>query len=208
METKDTELALLERIYQHQQTGGRLTQRDLAEASGLSLGMTNALLRRLVDSGWVLLTKLTSKTVRYGLTEAGVAEVTRRAAGYFRDASESALLYRDRIDALVARAVDSGYEMLVLAGVSEIDSLLDASCERQGIALIKSADPERAARLARDGRALVVWAETLDRKAEGGAEVSLRDIVIRGAESGGAVRTERPASPIEGADSGKVKEQA
>ncbi len=178
MENKDTELALLERIYQHQQSGGRLTQRDLAEASGLSLGMTNALLRKFVDCGWILLTKLSAKTVRYGLTTEGIAEVTKRAAGHFKSASEDAVLYRDRIDALVAGAKKAGFELLVLAGVSDIDSLLGSSCERQGVALIKSAEPERAERLAKGAKALVVWAETLDRKASGKSEVSLRDVMF------------------------------
>lgn len=43
---EDAELAILESIYSSQKFDNSLTQRDLAVASGLSLGMTNALLKR------------------------------------------------------------------------------------------------------------------------------------------------------------------
>ena len=178
MDKDDSELALLERVYEAQKRGSRLTQRDLAQASGLSLGMTNALVKRLAERGWISLTRFSTKSFRYALTPEGVGEVASRTAGYFRRASRSATLYRDRLEEFVLAAKRGGAEILILAGVSEVDFLLDYICDLHGIAFIKSAEPERAERLALGRNALIVWSESLDREAKGEGEVSLRDFMI------------------------------
>ncbi|HPG86689.1 MAG TPA: winged helix-turn-helix transcriptional regulator, partial [Spirochaetales bacterium] len=69
----DAELVILESIYSSQKRSRALTQRDLAEAAGLSLGMTNALVKRFSDKGWVLLKRLNSRNIQYALTPDGVA---------------------------------------------------------------------------------------------------------------------------------------
>lgn len=175
METSDTELSLLEKIYSAEQGEGRLTQRELAKASGLSLGMTNALLKRLTERGWVSLKRLSTKTILYALTPAGVDEIAHRATRYFQRAAFNADRYRDRLEAFVLKAKTEGATTLVLAGASEMDFLLDYLCERHGLALIKSADPERAESLGkRPGFVLLI--------AEGGVKASRqgREAVARG----------------------------
>jgi DNA-binding MarR family transcriptional regulator len=178
MDNDDSELALLERVYEAQKKGNRLTQRDLAEASGLSLGMTNALVKRLAERGWLSLTRFSTKSFRYALTPEGVGEVASRTAGYFRRASRSATLYRDHLEEVVLAAKRKGIEILILAGVSEVDFLLDYICDLHGLAFIKSAEPERAERLALGRKTLVVWSESLDREAKGEGEIALRDFMI------------------------------
>ncbi len=56
MASNDTELSLIESLGEAQCTQARITQRELASRTGLSLGMTNALLRRFAEKGWVKLT--------------------------------------------------------------------------------------------------------------------------------------------------------
>ncbi|HUW33669.1 MAG TPA: winged helix-turn-helix transcriptional regulator, partial [Planctomycetota bacterium] len=60
----DAELSILENIYSSQRRSHGLTQRDLAESAGLSLGMTNALLKRFSDKGWVLLKRLNARSIQ------------------------------------------------------------------------------------------------------------------------------------------------
>jgi DNA-binding MarR family transcriptional regulator len=159
MNLNDSELSLLEKIYESEHGQSKLTQRDLAEASGLSLGMTNALVRRFAESGWVKLTHLSSKSVRYALTPAGVAEIAQRTAGHFQRAARNADLYRDRIEAFVLEAKAQGAMTLVLAGSSEMDFLLEYVCERHGLTFVKSADRERAVSLGKRPGVILVAAD-------------------------------------------------
>jgi DNA-binding MarR family transcriptional regulator len=155
----DTELSVLSAIGKAQSGGARLTQRDLAGQAGVSLGMANILLRRLAERGWVKLTKLSSKSVRYALTPEGISELASRTAGYFNRASRSVDLYRERVESFVLAAKRGGAGTIVLYGSSEVEIVLAYVCERHGIVFVKSSDLERAQALARKSGALLLYAE-------------------------------------------------
>lgn len=138
MNPSDTELQLLETIYSSQSDSKTLSQRDLAGAAGLSLGMTNALLRRFVERGWVKLMHLSGRSLRYILTSDGMEEVLHRSLSYFTRAVRSASLYRDKIDTYVRDLAKAGFNILILEGPAELDFLFDYSCERHGLEFIKN----------------------------------------------------------------------
>lgn len=140
----DTELTLLETLYDSRTTGSSPSQRDLAGAAGLSLGMTNALLRRFAERGWVKFSHLTGRSLQYVLTPEGVAEVSHRAIAYFARAARNASMYRRHVDAFVADAKTRGFGALVLVGPAELDFLFDYSCERHGLAFLKAAGAREA----------------------------------------------------------------
>jgi DNA-binding MarR family transcriptional regulator len=155
----EPELAILEGIGEAEQGGLRVTQRELARKAGLSLGMTNALLRQFAERGWVKLTKLSTRSVVYALTPDGVAEIAHRTAGYFRRASRNSERYRDRLEAYIMGAKESGASTVVLAGSSDLEFLLEYLCERHGLVFVKSADLERARTLGRKPGVVIVLAE-------------------------------------------------
>lgn len=155
----DSELVILENIYSSQKRSRSVTQRDLAEAAGLSLGMTNALLKRFSDKGWVLLKRLNARNIQYALTPDGVNEIAHRTYRYFRRTAKSAGLYRDMIEAFVMAKKRAGATRLVLAGVSDLDFLIEYACERHGLLFVKAADPAKADRLGTVAGTVVVYAE-------------------------------------------------
>ena len=57
--------------------GDALTQRALAERLGVALGLTNLYLKRLVGKGYVKVSRLDKKRLRYLLTPKGLAQKTR-----------------------------------------------------------------------------------------------------------------------------------
>jgi DNA-binding MarR family transcriptional regulator len=155
----DSELTILNAIGEAEAGGARLTQRSLAGSAGISLGMANSLLRRLAERGWVKLTRLSSKSIRYALTPSGVGELAQRTAGYFNRASRSAELYRDRLEALVMNGKRSGVGTIVLYGASEVEPILAYVCERHEVVFVKSADLVKARQLARRSGGLLLIAE-------------------------------------------------
>jgi DNA-binding MarR family transcriptional regulator len=155
----DSELSVLRTIRESESSAERLTQRELARATGISLGMINMLLRRLAERGWVKLTRLSPKTMRYALTSAGLSELARRTAGYFSRASRSAELYRDRLEAYAVKAKRDGARTIVLYGSSEVEFLIAYVCERHGLVFVKSSDKEKARQLARKSGGILLLAE-------------------------------------------------
>jgi len=158
----DAELSILENIYASQKRSTSVTQRDLAEAAGLSLGMTNALLKRFSDKGWLLLKRLNSRNIQYALTPEGVNEIAHRTYRYFKRTARAAGLYRDIIESFVMAKKRAGATRLVLAGVSDLDFLVEYACERHGLLFVKSADPSKAARLSDDPGTVLVRADEGD----------------------------------------------
>jgi len=120
-----------------------ITQRELASRAGLSLGMTNALLRRFAERGWIKLTRLSAKSIHYALTPEGLAEVMRRTARYFRRAAESAEQYRARLEQFALNVRKDGAQTVVLLGSSELDFLLEFACDRHGLVFVRTADESR-----------------------------------------------------------------
>ncbi len=156
---EDAELVILEHIYSSQKRAHGITQRDLAIAADLSLGMTNALLKRFSDKGWLLLKRLNARKIQYALTPEGVNEIAHRTYRYFRRTARAAGLYRDMIEEFVMRKKREGVTRLVLAGVSDIDFLIEYACERHGLLFVKAVDPEKAERLGIDINTVIVHAE-------------------------------------------------
>lgn len=58
------------------------TQRELSEHVGVSLGMINILMKRLVKKGLVKIERLQPNSVKYFLTPAGIANKLERTYGY------------------------------------------------------------------------------------------------------------------------------
>lgn len=164
---RDSELALLERVQEAVGSDGKLTQRDLARSSGLSLGMTNALLKRLMERGWLLMKRSSIRSVRYVLTPEGVSELVKRSIGFLRQASANASRYRDRIDEFILKAKASGVRTIVLVGPSEADFILETVCANHGLSFLKSADIERARVLAKRSDVALVYGESTKGSAEG-----------------------------------------
>jgi DNA-binding MarR family transcriptional regulator len=158
----DSELSVLQLISESESVTDRLTQRELARRTGISLGMVNILVKRLAERGWVMLTRVSAKTMRYALTPAGVSELTRRTAGYFQRASRSADLYRDRLESFAIEAKRGGAGTVVLVGSSEIEFLLAYVCERHGLVFVRSADPEKSISLGRKEGVILLLSENFD----------------------------------------------
>lgn len=50
--------------------------RLFAENSGMSIGLMNAVLKRFVERGWIMLSNINLKKLSYAITPAGIAELT------------------------------------------------------------------------------------------------------------------------------------
>jgi DNA-binding MarR family transcriptional regulator len=191
MNSQHSELELLQAIYSNRpddpNNAKTLSQRDLAKRSGLSLGMTNALLRRFMERGWVKLLNASGRTLGYVLTPEGAEEIVLRSLRYFARAARSASLYRDKIEVFVLKAALDGFTTLVLDGPAELDFLFDYTCERHDMVFVKNPKGERRERLVSDSRSIFVMADfTLEHDAVGSVMAVPAAASASGATSSGA----------------------
>jgi len=134
------ELQLLESIYRasNDAEGTVVSQRQLARSAGLSVGLTNSLIRRFIERGWIKLLHVSGRRVYYALTPSGFEEIALRVRDYFARAERNTELYRKKIDAFVQGIEQKGFDSLVLIGLAELDFLFDYACLKHGISFYAS----------------------------------------------------------------------
>jgi DNA-binding Lrp family transcriptional regulator len=112
--------------------GHHVSQRRLAELSGLSDGMVNLLLRRLTKTGYIKIINLSRRKMRYLLTPKGISEKTNRSYQYLLRAVQTYRQIHDRIAEFVADQLAQGKTRFVVAGEGEIAELVKLVLRSQG----------------------------------------------------------------------------
>lgn len=100
-------------------------QRTLAAQTGVSLGLTNLLLKRLVTKGYLRAKQLNARKVHYLLTPQGFAEKARKSYHYTLKTINSLSHLRLRIQALVEDYYAAGERHFVLVGRGDFSDLAD-----------------------------------------------------------------------------------
>lgn len=152
----DSELIILENIYG---SGGQaLHQRDLARIAGTSLGMTNSILKRLVQKGFITVKKLNSRNIQYAVTIEGINEILHRSYRYFKRTIKNIVFYKDTLDERIQQAKRRRINAVLLVGISDLDFIIEHACHRCGVSFLKAVDIQTAAE-AMDDRTFTVYAE-------------------------------------------------
>ena len=123
--TQEKELEILENIYINQDS---VRQRDLARIVGLSLGMTNSILKRLVKRGWLTVRKVNNRNIRYAVSPEGIDAITRKSYRYFKRTIRNVVYYREAINQIVTDAKQHGYSGVMVIGSSDLDFIVQHFC--------------------------------------------------------------------------------
>lgn len=102
-----------------------LSQREIALASGISLGLANLILKRLLHTGHIKITNLNKKKFDYLLTPKGFFEKTRRSYAYLTRAVNVFMTYKDHLAALVEDLIQKNHYKFAIRGSGEIARLLE-----------------------------------------------------------------------------------
>jgi DNA-binding MarR family transcriptional regulator len=157
--TPDTEFIILENIYDSLEQEVSPRQRDLAQVAGTSLGMTNSILKRLAKKGWITIKKINSRNIQYAITLDGLNEIIHRSYRYFKRTIKNVAFYKDRIDEAIVGAKKKNLNAVLLVGTSDLEFIVEHSCQYFGLSFFKAADIS-ALKSLRD-KTLVVYSETI-----------------------------------------------
>jgi predicted transcriptional regulator len=156
-----------------------LRQRDLAQIAGISLGMTNSILRRLAQKGWITLKKLNHRNIQYALTIEGINEIIHRSYNYFKRTIKNVVYYKDILDNIIRKARQDNANAVILIGISDLDFIVEHACHRYGISFLKAAGQEMIQE--NTGNALCIYSETINstNKNKNENALYLSDLVLR-----------------------------
>jgi DNA-binding MarR family transcriptional regulator len=134
MSTSDIPRRLLEAIEKNPDT----TQAGLAAQLGVAVGSVNWYLKRLIRKGYVKVTRLQRRKLKYLVTPRGSALKARLTSQYL----ESSLrVYRELRQAArdtLAKVKTQGYEALYVKGDDEAAEIFRLTCLEQGVQVLPS----------------------------------------------------------------------
>jgi DNA-binding MarR family transcriptional regulator len=159
----DIQRRLLEAI----ENNSDATQASLAAQLGVAVGSVNWYLKRLVRKGYVKVTHLQRRKLRYFVTPQGLALKARLTSQYLE---ASLRVYRELRQAArdaLAEVKASGYEAVHLDGEDEPAEIFRLTCLEQGVKVI-SASADGVPMVCVQGASFVVqWPEEQDLDAYG-----------------------------------------
>ncbi len=112
--------------------GRELSQREVAAQAGLSLGMVNLILKRLLQTGYIKAANLDRKKMEYILTPKGIAERMGRSYQYLIRAYRTFHESQKRVEALIHPLLAKGHRKFVVLGAGEIAQLVQMTLISQG----------------------------------------------------------------------------
>ena len=119
----ERELRIIEEISRDK----NLTQRKISHKLGLSLGMTNIILKRLVNKGYIKVKELNRRKVQYILTPKGFAEKTKKSYRYFLKTIYSLQEMKKKIQHLVLMEYEKDETHFVILGEGELADIVELS---------------------------------------------------------------------------------
>ena len=152
----------------------RVSQRSIAKALGMSVGLTNAILKRLVEKGFVMVRRINQNNAHYLVTPQGIQQIGKRSYLYLRRTIGHVVRYKERLRDFCRQQAAAGIREIVLVGESDLAFLLEWCAQKEGL---RFRHLESAAEFAATHRSVVgLFSEHLTRH-DAPEAVSLHTIV-------------------------------
>lgn len=104
-----------------------ITQREISYKSGMSLGMTNIVLRRLIKKGYVKMKQLNKRNVQYLLTPKGFAMKARQSYQYTLETIQTFKTMKFKIQNYILQEYKNGQRKFIIYGDNEVADLIEVS---------------------------------------------------------------------------------
>ncbi|NUR53739.1 MAG: winged helix-turn-helix transcriptional regulator [Acidobacteria bacterium] len=144
------------RILTQVEAGTAHSQRSLARSTGIALGLTNLLLKRLVRKGLVRISRVQRNRVKYLITPAGIAEKARMSRAYFAYTTRFYIEARNRVrerflvlsDTWPASLLDGdGRKRIVFHGAGEVAEIGHVCLHETDLTLVATLDGDSGRRI-------------------------------------------------------------
>ena len=122
----DRDVEVLAHLHERQiRSDTQVSQRSIARALEMSVGLTNAILKRLVAKGRVMVQRVNHNNAHYLVTPQGLQQIGRRSYLYLRRTIGHVVRYKERLRQFCRRQAAKGVREIVLVGESDLAFLLE-----------------------------------------------------------------------------------
>jgi DNA-binding MarR family transcriptional regulator len=121
---KDYDLEILTHIEANPET----TQSDLATQLGVAVGSVNWYLKRLVNKGYIKVTRLQRRRLRYLLTAQGISEKARLTASFMQASLKWYRETRAASQKFLGEVKQAGYDTVCIEGDGDLAEVIYLSC--------------------------------------------------------------------------------
>ncbi len=126
--TKDYEFKIIYEIGKDLNT----TQRKISRQIGLSLGMTNLVIKKLIAKGYIKVKGLDRRRVQYILTPRGFAEKVKKTHRYLLRTIDSLKTLKEKIQDTVLEYYEKGERNFTILGRGELADIVEISLRDMG----------------------------------------------------------------------------
>ena len=126
--TEDYEFRIIDEIGKDLNT----TQRRISHQIGLSLGMTNIIMKTLIEKGYVKVKGLDRRRVQYILTPRGFAEKVKKTHRYLLRTIDTLKTVKEKIQDTVLEYYGKGEKNFTILGKGELADIVEISLRDMG----------------------------------------------------------------------------
>jgi len=116
------ELRIL-RIMEEVENSDSITQRELAGKLGISIGMTNIFIKRIIKKGYIKITTIPPRRLTYIITPKGFMEKSRLTMEYLKYSLDFYRKIKTQIEERLIEMENAGFEILAFYGTGDICEL-------------------------------------------------------------------------------------
>ena len=134
METTETarELTLLEQI----ESDPNVNQSTLATQLGVAVGTVNWHIKRLIEKGYVKVSRAERKKLRYIITPEGIALRARLAVDYLENSFSLYRKTRQRVKGHLVAIRRAGQDRVRIVGGGDVADIARLTCLEQGMTIV------------------------------------------------------------------------
>ena len=130
----ERDVAVLAHLHESRTSDAQhVSQRSIAKALGMSVGLTNAILKRLVEKGFVMVKRINHNNAHYLVTPQGIQQIGKRSYFYLRRTIGHVVRYKEVLLAFCREQAAKGVREIMLVGQSDLAFLLEWCAEKEGL---------------------------------------------------------------------------
>lgn len=123
-------------ILQEIENDGQVTQRDLANRTGITLSYLNSYLKQLIKRELVLAQRMDGRRFLYNLTPEGMVEKVRMSTEYAKWSLNNYKYIREKVLQLCSNLKQNGIHQIVICGISEAAEIVYIATIESGLDIV------------------------------------------------------------------------
>ncbi|MEW6042287.1 MAG: winged helix-turn-helix transcriptional regulator [Elusimicrobiota bacterium] len=135
LKINEKEFAVIKEISNNHQPD----QRAIASKTGISLGMTNLIIKRLIKKGYLKAKQLNKRKIQYILTPKGFAEKAKKSYWFTIKTINTLTKMKQKIQEIINNEYNSGRREFIICGNGEIINLIEVTMKEMNTMDIKYA---------------------------------------------------------------------